>query len=73
MNQYAGHSDAEEQSKHAKSLRLMTLLNMGVWAISLIALIFVMQHSPAASGMFPILAGGAAVGIATISAASKIH
>jgi len=73
MNPQADHSGTAPRSKHAKSVQTLTYVNVGIWAISLIALVFVIQHSPAAKGMFPILAGGAAVGIATITAASKIR
>ena len=59
------------QSDRNRSLKILAMVNVAVWAISLIALVFVMQHSPAAKGMFPILGGGAAIGISLISVASK--
>jgi hypothetical protein len=43
------------------------------WAISLIALIFVMPHSPAAERLFPILGSGGAVGILLLSATVEIR
>jgi len=45
----------------ARSLSTIAMVNALIWAISIIALIFVMQRSPAAKGLFPILAGGVAV------------
>lgn len=47
------------------------MVNSGIWAISLIALVFVMQHSPGAKGLLPILAAGTAVAIALLSALLK--
>jgi hypothetical protein len=50
---------------------VLATVNVGIWAISLIALIFVMQHSPSAKRLFPILGGGAAAAIALVSALPK--
>ena len=47
------------------------MVNSGIWAISIIALVFVMRHSPGAKGLFPILAGGTAVATALLSALLK--
>ena len=67
---------ADENGKRDKSARGLWMLanvNVGIWAISIIALVFVMQHSPAAKKMFPILAGGVAVGVSLISASAKLR
>jgi len=56
-----------------QGVRTLAMVNVGVWAISIIALIFVMDRAPSAKGMFPILAGGVAVGVAMISATSKLR
>ena len=56
---------------HSPGLKNLARVNLGIWAISLIALIFALQHSPAVKGMFPILGGGAAIGISLLSVASK--
>ena len=40
---------------------------MVIWGISIIALIFVINRMPGAKGMFPILGGGVAVGVALLS------
>lgn len=55
---------------HNRDLKILVMVNLGIWAVSPIALIFVVQHSPAVNGMFPILGGGTAVGISLISVAS---
>ena len=43
------------------------MVNVGIWAIAMIALVFIIDDYPGAKGMYPILAGGTAVGIALIS------
>ncbi len=48
------------------------MVNSGIWAIAIIALVFVMQHAPGAKGLFPILAGGVAVATALISTVNKL-
>jgi len=57
----------------AKSLATLAMVNVGIWAISIIALVFVMERSSPARGMFPILAGGVAVGVSIISLTSKLR
>ena len=56
---------------HSPGLKNLARLNLGIWAISLVALVFAMQQSPPVKGMFPILGGGAAIGISLLSVASK--
>ncbi len=60
-----------DRSKSIRGLWILAMVNSGIWAISIIALVFVMQHSPGAKGLFPILAGGSAVAIALLSALRK--
>lgn len=60
-----------DRNKHVRSLWILAMVNTGIWAISIIALVFVMQHSPGVKRLFPILAGGAAVAIALLSALLK--
>lgn len=50
-----------------RSLTVLAMVNAGVWALSLIALVFVLQRCPSAKGLFPILAGGSAVATLLIS------
>ena len=47
------------------------LANATLWMLSVVALIFVMQRSPAVGGLFMILAGGTAVGRALVAFAPK--
>ncbi len=49
------------------------MVNVGIWGISIIAMVFLMQRCPSAKGFFPILGGGTAVGVALISAVSKLR
>jgi len=56
-----------------RGLWVLAMVNVGIWAVAMIALVFVMQRSPAVKGLFPILASGSAVGIALISAAAKLR
>lgn len=51
----------------ARSISILAIANAGIWAISIIALVFVINHCPGAKGMFPILAGGSAVGVLLVS------
>ena len=61
----------DDRHKRARNLWILAMVNSGIWAISIIALVFVIQHSPGAKGLFPILAGGSAVAIALLSALQK--
>ena len=63
--------EAGDRKKRVRNLWILAMVNSGIWAISIIALVFVMQHSPGAKGLFPILAGGSAVAIALLSALLK--
>jgi hypothetical protein len=49
----------------------LAMVNVGIWAIAIVAMVFLMQDAPGAKKLFPILAGGTAVGVALISAISK--
>jgi hypothetical protein len=60
-----------DRNKSIRGLWILAMVNSGIWAISIIALVFVMQRSPGAKGLFPILAGGSAVAIALVSALRK--
>ena len=62
-----------DRNKSIRGLWILAMVNSGIWAISIIALVFVMQHSPSAKGLFPILAGGSAVAIALVSALRKFR
>ena len=61
----------KSESGSVRGASILAIVNVGIWAVSLIALAFVIHHSPGAKKLFPILAGGAAVGIALISVVAK--
>ena len=63
--------EPDDRNKRVRSLWILAMVNVGIWAVSIIALVFVMQHSPGVKRLFPILAGGAAVAIALLSALRK--
>ena len=62
---------SNERDKSKRIMYTLAMVNVGIWAISMIAMVFLIQHSPSAKSLFPILGGGTAVGIALISAISK--
>lgn len=59
--------DISNKDPLTRRLYTLALVNAGIWALSLIALIFVISRDPGAKGMFPILGGGAAVATALVS------
>ncbi len=61
-----------KQSKQKRSMYILAMVNVGIWAISIIAIVFLMQNSPRVKMLFPILACGTAVGVALISTISKL-
>ena len=58
---------AERESDRERSVRILVWVNVGVWAVSLLALAFITGHVPSAKGLLPILLGGAGVGIALLT------
>lgn len=60
-------------SKKQKSAYILAMINTGIWAIAMIAMVFLMQDYPGAKGLFPILGGGVAVSILLISAISGLE
>jgi hypothetical protein len=63
--------ETDNKEKRLRSLWILAMVNSGIWAISIIALIFVIQDAPRAKGLFVILGGGAAVSTALVSALRK--
>jgi hypothetical protein len=61
----------DNNSKRTRRLWILAVINSFIWAISLIALVFVIQHSPGAKNLYPILIGGTAVSILLISVLLK--
>ena len=59
-------------SKQAKSLYTVAMVNVGIWAIAMIAFVILLQSKGNLKGMFVILAGGIAVGIQIIALVSKL-
>jgi len=59
-------------SKQRKGLYTLAMVNAGIWAISLIALVVLLQGSGNIKGMYVILAGGTVVSIQLISSISKL-
>ena len=61
-----------ELSKQKKGLYTLALVNVSIWAISLIALVILLSGNGNLKGMYVILAGGTAVAIQIIAVISKI-
>ena len=59
-------------SKQKKGLYTLAMVNAGIWAISIIALVVLLQKGGNLKGMFVILAGGNAVAIQLIGSISKL-
>jgi hypothetical protein len=55
----------------ARGLYTLAMVNVGIWAIAIVGLLFVIQRAPSARGLFVILAGGVAVSVALLSALGK--
>lgn len=60
-----------ENDNKLRRLWILGMVNVGIWAISIIALVFVIQRCPGAKGLFPILAGGMTVAIVLFSTLLK--
>ena len=54
-----------------RSLRMAAFANVVLWALSIVALLFVVERSPSAKGLFVVLAGGTAVGTALLALVRK--
>ena len=60
-------------STQLKGLYTAAMVNVGIWALAMIALVILLQKGGNLKGMFVILAGGAAVGIQIIALVSKLR
>jgi len=58
--------------KQKKGLYTLAMVNAGIWAISMIALVVLLQKGGNLKGMFVIFAGGTAVAIQLIASISKL-
>jgi len=61
-----------EVKKAKRSMYILAMVNVGIWAIAIIAMVFLIQHSPIIKRIFPILVAGTGVGIALISSIAKL-
>lgn len=61
-----------EQAKLARSARTLAMINVVIWGLAIIAMVIVMERGNSVRGMFPILAGGIAVGISLISTVGRL-
>jgi len=59
-------------NKAKRSTYILAMINVGIWAIAIIAMAFLIQDAPIIKRIFPILGGGTAVGIALISSIAKL-
>lgn len=59
------------QKKQLRSVKTLAMVNVGVWAMAMIAMVFLIQDSPVVKRLFPILGGGVAVGVSLISEIAK--
>lgn len=62
-----GVSSGANDTDRRRAMSILAMVNVAVWAIAMIALVFVIDDYPGARGMYPILAGGTAVGISLIA------
>jgi uncharacterized membrane protein YpjA len=60
-------------SKELKALYTLALVNIGIYAIGLIALVFILQKGGNVKGMYVILASGTVIGIQIIALVSKLR
>jgi hypothetical protein len=63
--------EANSRRTLSRTLSMAALANAVLWALSIIALIFVMQRCPSAKGLFVILAAGLATASALVAVAGK--
>lgn len=49
--------DIDERAKLLRSLNWLSFANVAIWAIAIIAMVFLMQDSAVVKKLFPILAG----------------
>lgn len=60
-------------SEKLKALHILSMVNIGIWAIGLIAMVYILENGGSVKGLYVILAGGTAVGIQIISMVSKLR
>ena len=62
-----------ERRKQKKSLYTLAMVNSGIWAIALVALVILLEGHGNLRGMFVILAAGVAVAIQLIAVISRME
>ena len=58
--------------EQVRRLYTAAMVNVGIWAIAMIALVVLLEKGGNLKGMFVILAGGSAVGIQLIALISSL-
>jgi len=59
--------------KESRSLLVLSYVNVFIWAVAMIAMVFLMKDYPGVKKMYPIMGGGTAVGISVLALAGKIR
>lgn len=54
-----------------KALSTLSTVNVAIWAIAIIGMVFLMQEAPGVKKLFPILAAGTGTGVSLIAAIAK--
>jgi len=67
------NDDNANREKLVRSARVLSYVNVGIWALAMIAMVFLMQDFHGARKLYPILGGGTAVGIALITSIAKLR
>ena len=62
-----------DSKKVRKNLYTLAMVNAGIWALALIALVILLQGHGNIKGMYVILAGGTAVAVQLIALVSKLE
>lgn len=65
-------NDNQEFDKAKRSANILAMVNVFIWALAIIAMIFMMQDAPMVKKIFPILGGGVAVGVTLIGVISRM-
>lgn len=63
----------QEHEKTGKSMHTLAMVNVAIWTIAIVAMVIIMERGTTVRGMFPILAGGVAVGVSLNSAIQKFR
>ncbi len=58
--------------KQIKGLYTLAMVNVGIWALALIALVVLLEGKGHLRGLYVILAGGTVVGIQLIAGVAKL-